>query len=75
MLMPWPRGTGMPWPRETGFPKLPSAVTSTVDHPLGSPSLYAGQMNSFARLRALLVFQNRGVGYSMTLGEFGLGFG
>ena len=26
-------------PRGTGFPQLPSAVTGTVDHPLGSPSL------------------------------------
>jgi hypothetical protein len=29
------------WPRGTGFSPLPSAVTSTVDHPLGSPSLYS----------------------------------
>jgi hypothetical protein len=28
------------WPRGTGFSQLPSAVTSTVDHPLGSPSLW-----------------------------------
>jgi hypothetical protein len=27
------------WPQGTGFPRLSSAVTSTVDHPLGSPSL------------------------------------
>jgi hypothetical protein len=27
------------WPRETVFSQLPSAVTSTVDHILGSPSL------------------------------------
>jgi hypothetical protein len=27
------------WPRGTGLPQLPSAVTSTVDHPLGSASL------------------------------------
>jgi hypothetical protein len=25
------------WPQGTGFPQLPSAVTSTVDHPLRSP--------------------------------------
>jgi hypothetical protein len=28
-----------PWPRGTGFSQLPSAVITTVDHPLGSPSL------------------------------------
>jgi hypothetical protein len=27
------------WSRGSGFPQLPSAVISTVDHPLGSPSL------------------------------------
>jgi hypothetical protein len=27
------------WPRVTYFPQLPSAVTSTVDQPLGFPSL------------------------------------
>jgi hypothetical protein len=27
------------WPRGTVFSELPSTVTSTVDHPLGSPSL------------------------------------
>jgi hypothetical protein len=27
------------WPRGTCIPKLPSALISTVDHPLGSPSL------------------------------------
>jgi hypothetical protein len=27
------------WPRGTVFSQLPSAVTSTVDQPLGSPSL------------------------------------
>jgi hypothetical protein len=27
------------WPRGTGLPRLPSAVTSTVHHPLGSASL------------------------------------
>jgi hypothetical protein len=27
------------WPRVTGFPQLPSAVTSTGDHPLGASSL------------------------------------
>jgi len=29
----------MVWPWGTGFSKLPCAVTTTVDHPLGSPSL------------------------------------
>jgi hypothetical protein len=28
------------WPRGTVFSQLPSAVTSTIDHPLGSPSLW-----------------------------------
>jgi hypothetical protein len=27
------------WPRGTSFSQLPSAVISTADHPLGSPSL------------------------------------
>jgi hypothetical protein len=30
-----------PWLRGGGFSQLPSAGTSTVDHPLGSPSLLA----------------------------------
>jgi hypothetical protein len=34
-----PLGPVCTWPRETGFPPLPRAVTSTVYHPSGSPSL------------------------------------
>jgi hypothetical protein len=31
------------WPWGTGFSQLPSAVISTVHHPLGSPSLADGE--------------------------------
>jgi hypothetical protein len=34
------------WPRGTGFPQLPSAVTSTVDHPSGSPSPFRVLLHS-----------------------------
>jgi hypothetical protein len=34
------RDSSLQWPRGGGFPRtLPRAVTGTVDHPLGSPSL------------------------------------
>ena len=32
----------MGWPRGTNFSQLPCAAISTVDHPLGSTSLYTG---------------------------------
>ena len=32
----------MGWPRGTNFSQLPCAAVSTVDHPLGSTSLYTG---------------------------------
>jgi hypothetical protein len=34
------------WPWGTGFPQLPSAVTRTVDHPLGSLSLLRTLLHS-----------------------------
>jgi hypothetical protein len=35
----WREGPVPPWPWGTHFSQLPSAVTSIVDHPLGSRSL------------------------------------
>jgi hypothetical protein len=34
------------WPRGTVFSELPSAVTSTADHPLGSPSYWQRRLFS-----------------------------
>jgi hypothetical protein len=44
------------WPRGTGFPELPSAVISTVDHPLGSPSLLYFKTEYTGRKVCLITF-------------------
>jgi hypothetical protein len=40
------------WPRATGFSQAPSAVISTVDYLLGSPSLLEGYWDRYTFLRA-----------------------
>jgi hypothetical protein len=45
------------WPRETDFSQLPSAVISTIDHPLGSPSFLLAYVRVFSSILTLYFLQ------------------
>jgi len=49
---------GLPWPRGTGCPQLPSAGTSTVDHPVGSLSLLSLPSNCSKGPASMVALQN-----------------
>jgi hypothetical protein len=42
------------WVQGIGFPQLPSAVISTVAHPLGLPSLYVAVYNHTGDAAAMM---------------------